>query len=221
MKNKGYTLAGCGIVVALTTFAYFVLVDELLQFPMAILTLSTLLLSELVVSACLLLLPNALRSITLAVVYGIQTIVTAIIGSLFVNIFIFSYLGYLFTYILTFAIAALIALFILHNSSEAVTKNEAFRNAKNNTMAIRAMVNRMMYSKEGLPYQELLQRLDEDLRFMDDSQIDSMDAEIHNQICFLGNHLGAPNFDVNEAVANIRNLIQQRNFAVKYSKPRY
>lgn len=220
MKNKVYTLAGCGIVVALTTFAYFVLVDGLLQFPMAVLTLSTLLLSELVVSGCLLLLPDALRSITLAVVYGIQTIVTAIIGSLFVNIFIFSYLGYLLTYALTFAIAALVALFILHNRSEAVTKNVAFQNAKNNTMAIRALVNRMMYSKEGLPYQELLQQLDEDLRFMDDSQIDAMDAEIHNQICILGNHLSAPDYDVNDAVANIRNLIKQRNFAVKCSKPR-
>lgn len=221
MKNKGYSLAAYGIVVALTTFAYFVLVDDLLQFPMAILTLSTLLLSELVASACLLLLPDAYRSLTLSAVYGAQALLTAIIGSLFVSVFIFSYLGYLFLYILTFALAALVALFILHNRSEAVTKNETFRNAKNNSLAIRALVNRMMHSTEGLPYQELLRQLDEDLRFMDDSQIDRMDTEIHNQIFALSNHLGAAGCDVNEDVTNIRYLIQQRNFAVKNSKARY
>lgn len=218
MKNKGYTLAACGIVVALTTFTYFVLVDDLLQFPMAILTLSTLLFSEFVVSACLLALPDTYRSLTLSAAFGIQTIITAIVGSIFVNVFIFSYLGYLFLYILTFALASLAALFILHNRSEAVTKNEAFQSAKNNTMAIRALVNRMMYSKEGQPYQELLRQLDEDLRFMDDSQTDPMDTEIHNQIFALSNYIGSVGFDVSEAITNIRNLIQQRNFAVKYSK---
>lgn len=218
MKNKGHSLIACGIVFFLSVFLYFMLVDDLLQFPMAILTLSTLLLSELTAFGCLLLLPDAYRSITLSAVYGVQAIFTAIIGSLFVTVFIFSYAGYLVAYILSFALAALISLFILHNLSEAATKDQAFRRAKSSALAIRATVQRMICSKEGAPYQQVLHQLDEDLRFMDDSQIDTMDVEIQSRINILSSQLATPGFDVNASVTDIRNLIQQRDFVVKHNK---
>ena len=216
--NKLYRIISSILVIIVTAALYILLADNLFKVPMAYISFSSVLLSELITFACFTLIKNNVKSLLLSAVFAIQSLLTIIVSLIFINVFVFDYTGFTVIYMVSIAVALVASIFILAQKSAIDNSNKEFKNAKISALSMRTVVNEMVGLENAKPYAAELKRLEEDIRFMDDSVTDELDGNIYDAICELQNNLSDEEFDVNKAIEKIKSLIKQRNFIVKNKK---
>ncbi len=216
--NKLYRFISSMLVIIVTAVLYILLVDNFFKIPMAYISFSSVLLSELITFACFTFIKDNVKGLLMSAVFAIQTVLTIVVSLLFINVFVFSYTAFTVIYIVSLALAIIISVFILSQKMAIDNNNKEFKNAKISALSMRAVVNELLGAEDAKPYLAELNRLEEDIRFMDDSVTDELDGNIYDAICELQNNLSDEDFDVSKAIEKIKNLIKQRNFIVKNKK---
>ena len=217
-KKRLHGLIGGAIVIALTVMLWVLLVEDLFDSDMAMSCFFTLLLSEAIAVAAFALISNPLKAGALSAAFVAQSVFVVLLSFIFVNVFDDSFKGYWILYILSAAAAVGFFLFVSNSATPADKQKKEVMAAKSRMLEIRSVVNAAMNSTRGAAYRELLEALDEDLKYSDDTAMDGMDETIHARVCELAANIGAEGYNTEATVEAIRNLIQQRNFMVKSRK---
>lgn len=213
MNKSKYGFISGILVIVTTIILYTLLVENFFKIPMAYITLVSVLVSEAIATVALFF-ANGYKSTIIASVFGAHALVLIVISIFYINIFPFAFIGFSVVYLLSLVAAILPILWIL----QLRPSSKEFQNAKINMSKIRALVNSMINSDVCKAYREELKKLDENLRFSDDSVVDEMDKEIEAKITMLSERVSDPDFDVLNAISDINNVIKQRNFVVKNKK---
>ena len=185
---------------------------------MALLCLSAVVFSELITTILFIAVKNQPRSLLSSAIFAVQTALTIVVSLPFINIFVVSYTGFFIYYLVSIVIAILINLFVFGVSSNVLKSKSEFENAKKKMAITRAVVNSIINSSEGVPFRAQLVKLDDNLRYSDDSVINEIDDAIYNKICILSQEIVSSPENVEQLINEINDLIKQRNFVVKATK---
>ena len=218
MAKRVYGLIASLIVIASTVCLYILLVDNIFKFPLALLCLSAVVFSELITTILFIAVKNQPRSLLSSAIFAVQTALTIVVSLPFINIFVVSYTGFFIYYLVSIVIAILINLFVFGVSSNVLKSKSEFENAKKKMAITRAVVNSIINSSEGVPFRAQLVKLDDNLRYSDDSVINEIDDAIYNKICILSQEIVSSPENVEQLINEINDLIKQRNFVVKATK---
>lgn len=217
MKKNTGLLVGAVTIVA-TAVVYLLLTKAFYKFPMCWLSLSVILLLEIITTGLFVTSNGNARRVGAAMAFLIETVVMIPVSVLFINLFVFSYTWFFTIFIVLTVAAAVTVIYILGHDAAAVSVDQAKDDARRSMMRCRSAVVSMKCSPEGKAYVKSLNALEEDLRFANDTVTCEMDDAIYNRIIALSACLGGADCDAEAEISGIRDLIRQREFVVKNRK---
>ncbi len=207
-----------GISVIATVTVYLLALQNFFKYPMCWIALLFIVVSEIATSVLFHVCNGSPAKVACGIVALGQTVATIVLSLIFINILIFNYTTFIICYLMLFVIAAVICIILLNFDANRLQKNIEFKQAKNNIIQCRSIVNAMINSDASADWKKELEALDENLRFCDDSSFGSQDGFIYQNLQSLAANIKTEGFDVKGLVNYINDLIAQRNFEVKNSK---
>ena len=215
MKNKSVVLISGALIALATVAVYMLLCSSIFEVAISWVAVALTVISEAVTTVAFAFSGGDPRRVGGAIASLIQTVITVIASVFFIGGFPFFVLllkPYIALYAVTFVISSVIILVLFNFAGNKADENAKTAAAKAAVIRSRAIVMSMINSEAGKAHLTVLRQLDDDLRFMNDSVNDPMDAQILSQLEDLSAHCGEEGFQFEKVVGQIRDTIKQRNF---------
>lgn len=225
MKNKNVVLISGALIALATVAVYMLLCSSIFEVAISWIAVALTVISEAVTTVAFAFSGGDPRRVGGAIASLIQTVITIVASVFFIGGFPFFILmlkPYIALYAVTFVISSIIVLVLFNFAGNKADENAKTATAKATVIRSRtivmSMINSEINSEAWKAHLTSLIQLDDDLRFMDDSVNDPMDAQILSQIQNLSAHYEEEDFPFDKTIGQIRDTIKQRNFIVKSYK---
>lgn len=201
----------CGIAaIMLTILLFFGIFNNVVLQAIHFITLSGMVLAEIITTAYAMYSQGNPRKVAAAVVSALMVPVSVLLSVVYIINFPLGYATYIIWYFTCTVLFNTIALILICFNSNKHEENIAFQNAKANILNMRKQIKCILADPAAEPYATRLNALEEDLHYTNDSVIVPADTEIFNLLTQLQIELANSDFDKNALLAKLELLVQQR-----------